>query len=87
MLQSFSKPLPIAIVVLGFAIAFVSMTQVIKQIDVGLAYAIGAGMGIVIVTIVAWVLCDQRSTALSLIGLVAIVTGATAISSSGSRPG
>jgi len=84
--NGFTKPLPIAIVVIGFAIAFISMAQVVKRMDVGLAYAVWAGMGIVIVTIVAWILFGQRPTALSTIGLAAIVGGAAAICISGSRP-
>ena len=84
--DGFTKPLPIAIVIVGFAIAFVCMAQVVKRMDVGLAYAVWAGGGIAIVTLVAWGLFGQRPTALSLLGLAAIVAGVATICLSGTRP-
>ena len=84
--NGFTKPLPIAIVIAGFAVAFVCMAQVVKRMDVGLAYALWAGSGIAIVTIVAWILFGQRPTPLSLLGLAAIIGGAAVICLSGSRP-
>ena len=54
--------------------------------DVGLAYALWAGSGIAIVTIVAWILFGQRPTPLSLLGRAAIIGGAAVICLSGSRP-
>lgn len=83
--NGFTKPLPIVIVIAGFAVAFVCMAQVVKRMDVGLAYAVWAGGGIAIVTIVAWALFGQRPTPLSLVGLAAIIGGAAVICLSGTR--
>ncbi|MGI9187682.1 MAG: DMT family transporter [Gaiellales bacterium] len=77
--NGFTKPIPIAVVIIGFAIAFVSMAQVVKRMDVGLAYAMWAGGGIALVTIVAWIVFDQRPSALSLLGVAVIIGGAALI--------
>ena len=83
--NGFTKPVPIAIVIVGFAIAFICMAQVVKRMDVGLAYAVWAGGGIAIVTLVAWGLFGQRPTALSLLGLGAIIVGVATICLSGTQ--
>ena len=77
--NGFTKPLPILVVIVGFAVAFVSMAQVVKRMDVGLAYALWAGCGIALVTIVAWVLFDQRPSWTSLAGVGVIIAGAAMI--------
>lgn len=82
--DGFTKPLPILVVIAGFAVAFVCMAQVVKRMDVGLAYALWAGCGIAVVTIVAWILFGQRPSTVSLLGLGAIIAGAAAICLGGS---
>ena len=77
--NGFTKPLPILVVIVGFGIAFVSMAQVVKRMDVGLAYALWAGCGIALVTIVAWVLFDQRPSWTSLAGVGVIIAGAAMV--------
>ena len=77
--NGFTKPLPILVVIVGFAVAFISMAQVVKRMDVGLAYALWAGCGIALVTIVAWVLFDQRPSWMSLAGVGVIIAGAAMV--------
>ncbi|WMR31884.1 DMT family transporter, partial [Metapseudomonas otitidis] len=58
-IDGFNKPLPLVLVIGGYAIAFWMLTMVVKSIPVGIAYAIWAGLGIVLVSIAALVIYQQ----------------------------
>ena len=44
-LDGFNKPLPLVLVIVGYAVAIGLLSQVVKIIPVGIAYAIWSGMG------------------------------------------
>mgnify|MGYP002148579132 CR=1 FL=1 len=48
-IKGFSTPLPLVLVIAGYATAFWMLTLVVRTIPVGVAYAVWAGMGIVMV--------------------------------------
>lgn len=73
--DTFSKPIPSAIAVLGYAIAFYFLSVAVKTIPVGVAYGIWSGLGIVLVSLIAFFLYKQSLTSFQLIGLFFIVTG------------
>ena len=73
--EGFSKPIASVIVVLGFIIAFYCLSLTLKTIPVGIAYAIWSGVGIVLVTIIAWIVFDQKLDVLGIIGIVLIMSG------------
>ena len=52
--EGFSKPLPTIITMICFGIAFYFLSQVIKTIPLGIAYAIWSGVGIVLTAIIDW---------------------------------
>lgn len=71
----FSKPVPSVLVVAGYATAFYCLSHALKTIPVGVAYAIWSGVGIVLVSLVAWFLYRQTLDAAALIGMGLIVLG------------
>ena len=73
--EGFSKPIASVIVVLGFIIAFYCLSLTLKTIPVGIAYAIWSGVGIVLVTIIAWIVFDQKLDVLGIIGSALIMSG------------
>ena len=73
--EGFSKPIASVIVVLGFIIAFYCLSLTLKTIPVGIAYAIWSGVGIVLVTIIAWIVFDQTLDVWGIIGIVLIMSG------------
>ena len=73
--EEFSKPIPSVIVVLGYGAAFYFLSVVLKTIPIGIAYAIWAGVGIVLVAIVGVVLFDQKLDFPAIIGMLLIVSG------------
>jgi small multidrug resistance pump len=63
------------VVVIGYGIAFYSLSLALQTFPVGVAYAIWSGVGIVLITLVAWLLYGQALDAAAIIGLGLIVAG------------
>lgn len=78
-LQGFSKPLPLLTVILGYIASFYLLAIVVKTIPIGIAYAIWAGMGIVLVTLVGVVLYRQKPDMAAVAGMAMIVAGVVTI--------
>ncbi|HWZ49430.1 MAG TPA: SMR family transporter [Herbaspirillum sp.] len=77
--DGFTRLLPSILVVAGYALAFFFLALTLKTIPVGIAYAIWAGIGIVLVSLVAYFLYGQTLDAPALIGIGLIVAGVVVI--------
>ncbi|EPG37334.1 DMT family transporter [Acinetobacter colistiniresistens] len=73
--EGFTKPLASIVVVVGYFIAFYCLSLTLKTIPVGVAYAIWSGVGIVLITTVAWFVFDQKLDVWGIIGIVLIMSG------------
>ena len=73
--DSFTRPWPSVVVVVGYGVAFYCLSLVLKSVPVGIAYAIWSGLGIVLITAVAWLLYGQRIDLAGLIGMGLIIAG------------
>jgi len=73
--QGFTRLVPSLIVVTGYAVAFYFLSLVLRTIPVGIAYAVWSGLGIVLVTAIAWVLHGQKLDAWAFVGIGLIVSG------------
>lgn len=73
--EGFSKGLPSVLVVIGFGIAFYCLSIVLKTIPVGVAYAIWSGLGIVLISLVGWVLFGQSLDLPAVLGMLLIISG------------
>ncbi|MBP7610852.1 MAG: multidrug efflux SMR transporter [Steroidobacteraceae bacterium] len=71
----FSRAGPSAVVVIGYGIAFYFLSLTLQSIPVGVTYAIWSGVGIVLITLVAWLLYGQALDAAAIVGLSLIVAG------------
>ena len=77
--NEFTKIVPSIIVVVGYGAAFYFLSLVLKSIPVGVAYAIWAGVGIVLVAIVSAILFQEIPDVPAIIGMVLIVSGVVVI--------
>ena len=71
----FSRPVASAVVVIGYGIAFYFLSLTLQSIPVGVTYAIWSGVGIVLITLVAWLLYGQVLDAAAIVGLGLIIAG------------
>jgi len=73
--NGFSRLWPSLLVVFGYGTAFFFLSLTLRTIPVGIAYAVWSGAGIVLITLVAWMVFGQRLDAPALLGMVLIVSG------------
>lgn len=73
---AFTRPLPSLMVVAGYAAAFYCLSLALRSMPVGVAYAIWSGVGIVLVTAIAWIVYGQKLDAIALLGMALIIAGA-----------
>ncbi len=73
--ESFSRLAPSAVVVIGYATAFYFLSLTLKTIPVGVAYAIWSGAGVVLITLIAWILYGQALNLAAILGIALIVAG------------
>ena len=73
--SGFTRLGPSLLVVVGYASAFYFLSLTLRTIPLGVAYAIWSGVGVALVTAVAWVFYGQRLDWPAIIGLVLIIAG------------
>jgi len=73
--ESFTKPLPSLLVVVGSGVAFYFLSVSLRSISVGVAYAMWSGLGIVLVTAAAAVFYKQVPDGWAILGMALIVAG------------
>lgn len=73
--EGFTRPLPSAAVVMGYGVAFYCLSQTLKTIPVGIAYAIWSGLGTVLIALVGLVLYKQKLDLAAVAGMTLIVAG------------
>lgn len=77
--NGFTVILPSAIVLVAYTAAFVLLSFCLREIPVGIAYGIWAGIGIVLVTVAGAAIYKQVPDFPAIIGLLLIVAGVTVI--------
>ena len=77
--NEFTRLAPSLIVVAGYGTAFYFMSISMRVLPVGIMYAIWSGMGIVLVSIIGWVVYRQALDVPAMIGMGLIIAGAIVI--------
>ncbi|HSI38585.1 MAG TPA: SMR family transporter [Methylotenera sp.] len=77
--NEFTKLWPSLIVVVGYGIAFYFMAISLRVLPVGIMYAIWAGLGIVLISIIGWFVYKQTLDTPALIGMALIIAGVVVI--------
>jgi len=73
--QGFTRPVPTAVMGIGYLVSFYLLSVIVQRIDTGAAYAIWSGAGIVLVTLVAAVIYKQVPDTAAVVGTALILTG------------
>lgn len=77
--DGFTRLWPSVVTIAGYAIAFWSLSFVLRVMPTGVVYAIWSGLGVVLVALVAWVWARQSLDLPAIVGLGLIVAGVAVI--------
>ncbi|QHJ11910.1 Multidrug transporter EmrE [Paraglaciecola mesophila] len=77
--QGFTHTVFSALCIIGYAVAFYFLSLVLKTVPVGIAYAIWAGMGIVLIAAISAVLYKELPDIPAIIGMCLILSGVLVI--------
>lgn len=77
--EEFTKLVPSIVVVVGYLISFYFLSLSLRTIPIGVAYAIWAGLGIVLITLAGIFIFKQVPDLPAVIGLVLILIGVVLI--------
>ncbi len=77
--NGFTRLWPSVIALAGYACAFYFLSLVLRQVPVGIVYAMWCGAGIVFITAIAWIWFRQALDLPALIGIGLIMAGVIVI--------
>ena len=66
----FTKLIPSIFVLLGYSFAFYFLSLSLKTLSLGIAYAIWCAVGIILITMVGWVLFNESLDIYAIIGII-----------------
>ncbi|MEL7119748.1 MAG: multidrug efflux SMR transporter [Bacteroidota bacterium] len=73
--EGYTQLVPSVVSLVGYGITFYFLSLAIKEIPIGIAYAIWAGLGIILVTILGYLRFNQRLDTPAVIGIILILLG------------
>ncbi|MCB2428386.1 SMR family transporter [Methylophaga pinxianii] len=73
--EGFTRFWPSVAVILGYVVAFYFLALSLKVIPVGIAYAIWAGIGVVLIALIGWIVFSQKLDVPAIIGISMILGG------------
>ena len=77
--NEFTRFWPSLVVVLGYGTGFYFMTISMRVLPIGIMYALWSGVGILVVSIMGWVIYRQALDIPAIIGMSFIVAGVVVI--------
>ncbi|WP_163648197.1 SMR family transporter [Modicisalibacter sp. 'Wilcox'] len=77
--REFTRLWPSVGVVVGYGLAFYLLTLVLRSLPVGVAYAVWAGLGIVLVSLLGVVWFGERLDGPAVLGMGLIIAGVVVI--------
>ncbi len=73
--DGFTRLGPSLVVVVSYTVSFLLLSLALRTLPVGVAYAIWSGVGVVLVTLIAWILFKQHLDAAGMVGIGLIMAG------------
>jgi small multidrug resistance pump len=83
--NGFTVLLPSVVTVAGYGIAFTAFAQALKSLDLGIAYAVWAGVGTATVALIGIVVFGEPGSLAKGLGLAMIVAGVVLLNLQGAH--
>lgn len=73
--NGFTKPIPSAVVVIGYGASFYLLSLALKAMPIGVAYAIWSGVGLILTVVAGMIVWRETLDWARVIGIVLILVG------------
>ncbi|CAI3947756.1 MULTISPECIES: DMT family transporter [Commensalibacter] len=73
--DGFTNWLYTTISLIGYGVSFYCLSMALREIPVGIAYAVWSGIGTVGICLLAWLIFKQNLSLISIVGIALIVVG------------
>ncbi|MEU7177720.1 DMT family transporter [Streptomyces celluloflavus] len=83
--EGFSKLWPSLGTVAGYLIAFALLSQTLKSMSVGTAYAIWSGAGTAVIAVIGMVFLGETASALKILGVLLVIAGVVTLNLGGAH--
>ena len=83
--DGFTNPGPSVLVVVGYAISFWMLALVLRDLPIGLTYAVWAAVGTALIAAIGIVAFGEPATALKILSLGLIIAGVVGLNMAGSH--
>jgi small multidrug resistance pump len=83
--SGFTRWVPTTIVVIGYAVSFTLLAQVVKTLPISLVYAVWSGVGTATVAAIGFTLLGEPVSVLKVIGVALVIAGVVALNLGGSH--
>ncbi|MGI4856855.1 MAG: SMR family transporter [Janthinobacterium lividum] len=77
--EGFTRAWPSVLTVVGYLLSFYFLSLTLRTIPIGIAYAIWSGTGIVLISVIAFLLYGQKLDGAALAGMGLIIAGVAVI--------
>lgn len=81
--EGFTKVLPSILIFVFYGISFISFTIALKRLDVSVAYAIWAGLGVALISMIGIMVFDEPISSLKILSLLFIIIGVVGLNLTG----
>ena len=83
--DGFTRLVPSILIFVFYAASFALLTVALKKIDVSIAYAIWAGVGMALITVIGILWFREPATAMKLFSILLIIGGVVGLNLSGAK--
>jgi multidrug transporter EmrE-like cation transporter len=83
--DGFSRPVPVAIVIAGYAVSFWLLALVLKHLSVGTTYAIWSAAGTAAIALIGIAAYGEGVNLLKIASLAAIIAGVVGLNAAGAH--
>ena len=81
----FTRPLPSIICIACYCVGYYPFSHVMDRMNVGVAYAIWCGVGLIATNVIGYLLFRQKLTGVGVFGIVLIIIGCVIVNVWGTR--
>ncbi|MDQ4045702.1 MAG: multidrug efflux SMR transporter [Chloroflexota bacterium] len=83
--NGFTVVLPSVVTLAGYGLAFFMLSQALRTIDLGIAYAVWAGIGTAAIALIGIIVLGEPGTIWKTVGLVLIIAGVAVVNLQGAH--